>query len=88
MIFIKKDKTSKIIKELLWMDTKDDRLRILTLGNLEKKMKEDCFDNNLIKELIEVLKQRIIKFGEQDFQQWLYKLNLTVQKNSKMKVLQ
>lgn len=52
------------------MDTKD--LSNLTLSKLERKMKEESFDNNLIKDLIEVLKQRVIKFGENDFQKWLY----------------
>lgn len=55
------------------MDSKD--LSNLTLSKLEQKMKEERFDNNLIKDLIEVLKQRVIKFGENDFQKWLYHLS-------------
>ena len=74
MIFIK-EKTTKIVKEILWMNTKADRLKNLTLSNLEKKMKEKNFDDNLIIDLIEVWKQRIIKLGEKDFQLWLYNLD-------------
>ncbi|MDU1847059.1 MAG: hypothetical protein E6778_16115 [Niallia nealsonii] len=55
------------------MDTKD--LSNLSLSKLEQKMKEDSFEDNLIKDLIVVLKQRLIEFGERDFQKWLYNLN-------------
>jgi len=63
----------KIVKDILWMDNKD--LNNLTLSKIEQKMKEENFDNNLINDLIEVLKQKLIESGEKEFQKWLYNLN-------------
>lgn len=57
------------------MDTTNYSLQNLTLSNLEKKMKEEHFDNNLIKDLIKILEQRIDKLGEKEFQNWLYHLD-------------
>ncbi|RCW73066.1 hypothetical protein [Saliterribacillus persicus] len=60
-------------KDILGMDRKG--LSNLTLNELEQKMREEQFDDNLIKDLMEVLKQRLIKYGESEFQKWLYNLN-------------
>jgi len=68
-----KNSIKKIVKEILWMDTKD--LNNLTLPKLEQKMKEEHFDNNLISELMTVLKQKRMETSEKEFQEWLYNLN-------------
>ncbi|MEI5908032.1 hypothetical protein WAK64_13305 [Bacillus spongiae] len=68
-----KKRLKKTIKDIMWLDTKD--LSNLTLAKLEQKMKEENFEENLLTNVIEVLKQRLVEFGEKDFQEWLYNLN-------------
>ncbi|WP_070120881.1 hypothetical protein [Bacillus marinisedimentorum] len=73
---IKKNRIKEIVKDILWLDTKN--LSNLTLPQLEQKMKEEGFHESVIKDLISVLQEKLIKIGEQDFQKWLYHLNFQV----------
>ncbi|MFC0015253.1 MULTISPECIES: hypothetical protein [Allobacillus] len=67
------DKVVKIVKDTLWMDNKN--LNNITLNNLENKMNEVGFDDDFIKEIIQVFKQKIVEQGEREFQQELVNLH-------------
>jgi primase-polymerase (primpol)-like protein len=53
-------------------------LRDLTISNLEQQMKKEKFNENFTATILEVLKARLVKYGDAGFQEWLYELNFNI----------
>ena len=65
---------------MLWkkLNLKDRKVDKITLENLQMKMNEEKFDKDFKEEIVGVLKQRIEKDGEEEFQKWLSNLHFRV----------
>ncbi|WP_374067209.1 hypothetical protein [Paraliobacillus sp. JSM ZJ581] len=65
-VIIIKEKIINILKEILWLDTKN--FNNLTLSNLEQKMKVERFVEEFMNDFMDILEQKFIEFDEVFFE--------------------
>jgi hypothetical protein len=67
-------------EKLNWkkLNLKDKKVDRITLEKLEMKMNEEKFDKDFKAEIVSVLKERMEKGDEEEFQKWLSNLHFRV----------